>query len=91
MIGYFYTIIESKPHYVNAKVYVIDSKDVPNILGINSCTRLRFVNFNQKILDLNSVEVEKKNVIDPAFHKLLDKFKGIFEGHGKLKDYEANL
>ena len=60
VLGYFCTIIESNPHYVDAKVYNINSKNVPTILGINWCTRLRSVNFNHKSLDVNSVEVEKK-------------------------------
>ena len=52
---------------------------------------VKFVNFNHKSMDVNWVEVEKKKVIDPIFHEILDKFKNVFEGHGKLQDYQVTL
>ena len=45
------------------------------MLRINSCVSSRFVNFNHENTNtnVNTINVEKKSTIEPAFHELIDK------------------
>ena len=58
-----------------------------NISRINSCVSSRFVNFNHKNTNtnVNTINVEKKSIIEPVFHELIDKLTTFFKAVVNLR------
>ena len=72
-LGYFYTITELRTSFTESKVQVtVSTEDISNILGINLCICLGFVNFTKNMnTNINTINIEKKNITEKhVLHEL---------------------
>ena len=92
IIGFFDTVLETNCHLTESKIYVIENNKSGNLLGIKSCQNLKLITFNEKSSEsfINEIKVEQ-NLETDSLQKLLKQFEDLFEGQGKLSDFEAIL
>ena len=88
ILGYFDGTIESRKALTSNKIFVIEETAAINILGIDSSTQLKFVTFSKKEEKKNETNTVQENI---NLENIITKYKDVFEGHGKLKDFQTKL
>ena len=87
--GKFETLIESKSRYCVATFYVMHEEDTGCLLSGNTAQELGVVQFNlNKIADLQGPTANTK---DQAIQAIIEEYKEVFTGLGKLKNHAVKL
>ena len=82
--GKFETLVESKEKYCLATFYVMKEQKAGCLLSANTAQELG-------LISLNLNQVHSSNTKDDNVRAIIDEYKQVFEGLGKLKDDDVKL
>ena len=82
--GKFETLVESKKKYCLATFYVMKEQKAGCLLSANTAQELG-------LISLNLSQVHSSNTTDDSVRAIIDEYKQVFEGLGKLKDDDVKL
>ena len=82
--GKFETLVESKKKYCLATFYVMKEQKAGCLLSANTAQELG-------LISLNLSQVHSSNTTDDNVRAIIDEYKQVFEGLGKLKDDDVKL
>ena len=82
--GKFEALVETKQKYCVSTFYVVSSKDSGCLLSMATAQELG-------LISLNLSAIKPVDVTDEKLSTLLDKYRDVFKGLGKLRDTEVQL
>jgi hypothetical protein len=102
VLGYFQGTFENDKHITVQKVFVVNNENAGNLLSLETAKELTYIDVNEKKIQINSKTLKvntaatehkskQQQQFESSIEELVEECSDIFEGRGKLLNYECKL